>query len=287
MPRSRSALTVEPAFRNRRANSTVHGTTSAVESPACLCTCAIVPILFAVARACAAPCRAQSKPAETDSGPMATKHELLEKYVWSTLGAPGALNATLASAFDQWRGKPRDWEEDPGGYISVGRPSLRPSAIGDARRNHAVARLLHQDPSFTRCDCTGFHPRLVHALNSPFTAAALRGERHRVFSPAILAGIVLAATVVPAATWYPAEHGTLDGFAARGNERRPRRHSGQRHPRVRAVSPEIVQLRTLSEQRSPTRRTQRRHGEGQWAQQRRVHHADHRRCPRRCRGRAD
>ena len=34
---------------------------------------------------------------------------LLRKYVWSTLGLPGALHATFASAFEQWRGAPPEW----------------------------------------------------------------------------------------------------------------------------------------------------------------------------------
>ena len=134
--------------------------------------------------------------------------QLLKKYVVSTLGGPGALSATLASALDQWQRSPPEWGTASEGYAKRWASSYAEAAIGSTTK-YAVARLLRHDPSFTRCQCTGVGPRLRHALISPFTARTRRGRR--VLSPAILAGLA-AESLVPAATWYPAPHGTVGGL---------------------------------------------------------------------------
>jgi hypothetical protein len=173
----------------------------------------LITIVFVLAAGfAAAPCAAQGKPAKTDSGPVANKHELLRKYIWSTIGGPGELNATLAAAFEQWRGKPPEWGTDAEGYARRWASEYGEAAIADTTK-YAVARLFHHDPSFTRCDCTGFVPRLKHALSSPFMARTRHGRR--VLSPATGAAIV-AGNVIPAATWYPAPRGTREGFEHAG-----------------------------------------------------------------------
>src|SRR5207249_6647146 len=90
---------------------------------------------------------------------------------------------------NHWRGDGQRWASE-----------LAESAVGDTRK-YSVARLLHNDPSFTRCACTGFAPRLRHAVISPFTARTRDGRT--VVSPAIVAGLA-AENIIPAATWYPA-----------------------------------------------------------------------------------
>jgi hypothetical protein len=140
--------------------------------------------------------------------PVANKHELLHKYVWSTLGPEGALRATLASGFEQWRGAPPEWGGEWDGYAKRWVSEYAESAVGDTTK-YAAARLLHHDPSFTRCECTGVGPRFLHAVIGPFVARTREGRS--VWSPATVAGLV-AGEVVPAATWYPAPRGTRDGL---------------------------------------------------------------------------
>jgi hypothetical protein len=140
--------------------------------------------------------------------PVLSDQQLLRKYVWSTLGLPGVLHATLASGLEQWQTDPPEWGTGSAGYAKRWASSFAESAIGSTTK-YAVARLLHQDPSFTRCECSGVAPRLRHALVSPFTARTRGG--HRILSPAIVAGLVTE-NVVSASTWYPAELGTRDGF---------------------------------------------------------------------------
>lgn len=171
----------------------------------------IAPVLLLTV-ALAAPSAAQGSPTTTDSGPVATRHQLFHKYILSTFWGPGELNATLAAGFDQWRGKPPEWGHSGEGYAKRWVSEFAETAVADTTK-YAIARMLHHDPSFTRCDCTGFGPRLGHALSSPFMARTRTGRR--VPSPATAAAIV-AGNVIPAATWYPAPRGTRDGLAHAG-----------------------------------------------------------------------
>ena len=145
--------------------------------------------------------------------PVLSDEGLLRKYVWSTLGTEGSLHATFWSAFEQWREAPVEWKTDARGYAKRWISEYAGSAIGSTTK-FAVARLSHHDPSFTRCQCTGIAPRLRHALLAPFSARTHDGQR--VFSPAVAAGVA-AENIIPAATWYPAPHGTRDGLAHAGS----------------------------------------------------------------------
>ena len=155
----------------------------------------------------ASPCFAQDQP-DNSPKPVASDHELLRKYVWSTLGLEGAIRATLASGLDQWQEAPPEWNSDATGYAKRWASEYAESAIGDTTK-YAVARLFHHDPSFTRCECSGFARRLRHAVDSPFMARKRDGTR--VLSAASLAGF-LTGHVVSASTWYPAPLGARDGL---------------------------------------------------------------------------
>lgn len=161
----------------------------------------------------AVPCVAQNEPVvplppAVDSKPVATNDQLLHKYVWSTLGLDGAISATLGSSLDQWKESPPEWATNATGYARRWVSDYAESAIGDGAK-YAVARIFHQDPSFTRCECSGFARRLGHAVNSPFTARKRDGTR--VPSAASLVGL-LTGHVVSASTWYPSPNGTRDGL---------------------------------------------------------------------------
>ena len=144
--------------------------------------------------------------------PVATDNQMLHKYVWSTIGLDGALSATLSSAFDQWQGSPPEWDQRVNGYTRRWVSNYAEAAIGDGTK-YAVAHFFHQDPSFYRCECTGFGRRLHHAVDSPFMGRKRDGTR--VLSAASLAGI-LTSHIVSDATWYPAPLGTRDGLKHAG-----------------------------------------------------------------------
>jgi len=153
-------------------------------------------------------CLAQDSP-KVESKPVANNHQLLRKYVWSPLGAEGAINATLASSIEQWRDAPPEWGDGMPGYAKRWASEFGENAIADTTK-YAVARLLHHDPSFTRCECTGFGRRLRHALRAPFVARTRDGRT--VLSPATVTGLAVG-QIVPALTWYPYPNGTRDGVA--------------------------------------------------------------------------
>jgi hypothetical protein len=144
--------------------------------------------------------------------PVASNDQMLHKYIWATLGWDGALNATLSAGFDQIRDSPTAWNGDTAGYAKRWASRYGEAAIGDTAK-YAIARIFHQDPSFTRCECTGLTSRARHAVEAPFTARTR--DSRRVFSTASLAGF-LAGHVVSAATWYPAPLGTRDGLKHAG-----------------------------------------------------------------------
>jgi hypothetical protein len=143
---------------------------------------------------------------------VATGHEMLHKYVWSTLGLDGAIHATLMSGLAQWRERPPEWGTGGTGYARRWASEYAESAIGDTAK-YTVARIFHQDPAFTRCECEGLGRRLAHALDAPFMARKRNGVR--VFSVASLAGVVTG-QVVSASTWYPAPRGARDGLKHAG-----------------------------------------------------------------------
>jgi len=144
--------------------------------------------------------------------PVAGKHELFHKYVENSLGPEGMFGAALDAGFAHWRNKPPEWDRGGGGYLQRWASAYAQSAIGDTTK-YAVSRWLHQDPSYQRCQCTGVGPRLAHAMLSPFKARNRDGDW--VWSPAVGASIVTA-HVVPAATWYPSDHGARDGLERAG-----------------------------------------------------------------------
>jgi hypothetical protein len=157
-------------------------------------------------------CSAQEPEVVATPAPVAGKHELFRKYVENSLGPEGMLGAALDAGFAQLRNSPSEWDQGGKGYAQRWASAYAQSAIGDTTK-YAVARLLHQDPSYQRCQCTGFGPRLAHAMISPFKARNREGDW--VWSPAVGASIV-ASHVIPAATWYPSDHGARDGLERAG-----------------------------------------------------------------------
>jgi hypothetical protein len=135
----------------------------------------------------ASPCFSQTASSAPPKPPsVLNQDQLLRKYLLSTFGAPGALSATLTSGYRQWRHDPPEWGDNSEGFAKRWTSSFAQNAVGNTT-NYAVARLLKQDPSFSRCQCKGFAPRLRHAPISPFTARTRSGRR--VPSPEIVAGL--------------------------------------------------------------------------------------------------
>jgi hypothetical protein len=141
--------------------------------------------------------------------PVLNDQQLLRKYVWSTLGLDGVIGAAVVGGVEQWQRYPPEWGGGMSGYSKRWASGYAAAVIGNTTK-YGVARLMHQDPSFTRCECTGFGRRMRYALKSPFVART-RDGRH-VFSVATVAGQV-AEHVIPASAWYPDGRVMTDGVA--------------------------------------------------------------------------
>jgi hypothetical protein len=167
--------------------------------------------VFLAVIAGAVPCFAQDdRPAPPQ--PILNNDQLLRKYVIATFGNEGAIGAAIAGGVEQWRGSPPEWGTGPEGYAKRWASMFGAQTIAGTTK-YAVARIFHHDPSFTRCQCTGFARRLRHSATSAFMAR--RRDGSRVLSPATVASIV-AGEVVPAATWYPTRGGAWGGLGHAG-----------------------------------------------------------------------
>ena len=145
--------------------------------------------------------------ASSVAAPVLSDAQLLRKYVWTTVGAPGAIGAAIVGGVEQWQHYPPEWGQGLSGYSKRWASAYGAAAIGNTTK-YGVAHFMHQDPSFTRCECTGVGRRLRHALTSPFMARTPDGRR--VFSLATVAGQA-AEHVVPASIWYPPGRIISDG----------------------------------------------------------------------------
>jgi hypothetical protein len=151
------------------------------------------------------PCFAQEVPVKSD-------HEMLHKYLAATFGPSGLAHATAFSAWAQFRNATPEWGTTTGAYGKRWASKFTESAIGNTAK-FGVARLLHHDPSFVKCECTGFGRRLRHAMISPLVARTRDGRQ--VFSSASVAGFVTG-HVVAKSTWYPARYGAGGGLQDAG-----------------------------------------------------------------------
>jgi hypothetical protein len=154
-----------------------------------------------------------------------SEKEKLKNYAFDSFG-PYAILGSLAIAGIQQAetpnatpnnpGVPPDWGQGWDSYGARVGSDFGIHLITQTAR-YSLAEVFREDTIYYRCECTGFLPRLRHALIS--TVTARRGEDgHRVFSfPAIAAPY--AGTEAAALLWYPQHdslrargYGPMDGF---------------------------------------------------------------------------
>jgi len=112
--------------------------------------------------------------------------------------------AAIAHVWDD----PTEWHGDIGGY---GRRVA--STFGDSlikkSLEYGLNEALHRDARYYRCSCSGFLPRLGHAVKSTLTARNREGNY--VFSvPALAANYT--AEIIVTETWYPDRYNYKDGI---------------------------------------------------------------------------
>ncbi|MGA3211361.1 MAG: hypothetical protein ABSD20_08630 [Terriglobales bacterium] len=149
----------------------------------------------------------QPVPDQTYTRP--TQKTKIHNYLFDAFGPYPTLNAAVFAGIDQWDNSPPEWKQGMAGYGERFGSNYAIAAVTTTTR-YALAEAFHEDALYYRCDCTGFFPRLNHALVSTFMAR--RGEDgHRVFS---FAGLVspYAGTMTAVYGWYPGRYDAMDGF---------------------------------------------------------------------------
>jgi len=170
-------------------------------------------VLFAIASVLAgSPMMVSAQDAAPTKPPVLTDDQMFHKYVVSTMGPPGLMGAAAAAAYEQYENYPDEWRQTSAGYAKRFASAYAAGAIGNSTK-YAIAHFMHQDPSFRRCRCTGFHRRVKHAVTSVFTARTPSGRE--VFSVATVGGYA-AEHMIPAALWFPRNRFRTEGIALLG-----------------------------------------------------------------------
>lgn len=150
--------------------------------------------------------------ASAQNPPVKTEQQMLRKYIAATFGPAGLTTATVMAGWAQVQQTPPEWGTTTAGYGRRWASKFTETAIGNSAK-FGLARLMHHDPSFVRCECKGFGRRLRHAVLSPFHARTPDGKE--VLSAAALAGFTTG-QVIAKTTWYPAKYSAADGMREAG-----------------------------------------------------------------------
>lgn len=133
----------------------------------------------------------------------------IHTYLFDTLGPYPIVGAGLAAGINQAYNTPPEWKQGVDGYARRFGSNFGIAAVSTTSR-YLLAEAFREDTLYYRCQCTGFFPRLNHAVIS--TVIARRGEDgHRIFSiPSFVAPY--AGTMTAVYAWYPNRFDARDGF---------------------------------------------------------------------------
>jgi hypothetical protein len=130
-------------------------------------------------------------------------------YLFDAFGPYPIVGAAIAAGINQADNAPPEWGQGAEAYGKRFGSNFGILAISTSTR-YGLAELFREDTLYYRCECTGFFPRLEHALIS--TLSSRRGDDgHRVFSfPDLVAPY--AGTMVGVYAWYPDRYDARDAF---------------------------------------------------------------------------
>jgi hypothetical protein len=138
-----------------------------------------------------------------------TQKTRLKNYIFDAFGPYPIAGSAIAAGVNQSSDSPPEWHQGVEGYARRFGSDFGIVAVGTTTR-YGLARALKEDTLYYRCECTGFFPRLRHAVLS--TLIARRGDDgHQVFSiPALVAPY--AGTMTAVYSWYPKRFDAKDAF---------------------------------------------------------------------------
>jgi hypothetical protein len=150
---------------------------------------------------------ATRQPDETYIRP--TQRTKVKNYLFDTYGPYPAAVAAVGAGINQWTNAPPEWGQGADGYAKRFGSNYGIAIVATTTR-YGLSEAFKEDAMYYRCECSGFFPRLRHALISTLTAR--RGEDgHRVFSIPALVG-PYAGTMTATYGWYPSRYGAKDAF---------------------------------------------------------------------------
>jgi hypothetical protein len=146
-----------------------------------------------------------------------TEKEKLKNYAFDSFGPYAFAGSVIAAGYQQAdkaskspnAGIPPDWGQGWDAYGARVGSNFGINLVTQTAR-YSLAQVFREDTIYYRCECTGFFPRLGHALIS--TVTARRGEDgHRTISFSAIAS-PYAGSEAAALLWYPSRYDAMDGF---------------------------------------------------------------------------
>lgn len=133
----------------------------------------------------------------------------LHNYLFDTFGPYPFIGSAGAAGIAQARGVPPEWGQGWDAY-GVRVASYYGISLISTTTRYGLSEAFREDTLYYRCECSGFFPRLGHALIS--TVTARRGDDgHRAFSfPALAAPY--AGSMIGVTAWFPRRFEPMDGF---------------------------------------------------------------------------
>jgi hypothetical protein len=137
-----------------------------------------------------------------------TENEKLRLYFFDAFGPYAFTEAVFAGGIQQVTKSPPEWGGRWNGFGERAASSFGIQLMTTTTR-YGLAKVFHEDAAYYRCECTGFLPRVGHALISTLTAR--QGEEGQtVFS---IPGLVSPyAGTMTSLAWYPGRFGVKDGL---------------------------------------------------------------------------
>lgn len=141
-----------------------------------------------------------------------TQHQRTQIYVKTMVNPLGYLKAGFSAGLDQWKDKPREWEQGASGYGKrfaniIGQYTIQRTVT------FGLSSVLHEDNRYFNSGKKGLWPRVGYAVSSGILARHDDGSRH--LSVSQLSGVAAGAFV--SRIWLPpSQQSAEDGAVSFG-----------------------------------------------------------------------
>lgn len=138
-----------------------------------------------------------------------TEREKLRNFAFDAFGPYPVVTAIIGAGIQQAYKTPPEWGEGAVAFGDRFGSNYGIQVITTSTR-YTLAEAFREDTLYYRCSCTGFFPRLGHALLS--TVTARRGEKGHYVPSLAAVGAPYAGAMAATLGWYPSRYNPMDGF---------------------------------------------------------------------------